>query len=258
MGAGLSSNSALVVCCAVKCLTEIQNVCMSNGQLDMSWLDMSSDNITRLTYLKACIKETLRLRSFLYKKKFIWREVWRNCSFTKTISCISCDLITSNKCRLDENDSDTDTDFRKHVLGDPFSYLTRSEINMLKIVLFRKSKRFYQRIWFPKSSIFWSTWFEPIGSGLTYSKNDKTLDERAMWDLNSHFPKFQNDFKMRRTKVSGSKIGTVWYMVRSTQNLKENLMMFSFLILFHSDALNVLTISYTDRIAIELPFESFY
>ena len=31
-----------------------------------------------------------------------------------------------------------------------------------------------------------------------------------MWDLNSHFPKFQKDFKMRRAKVSGSKIGTVW------------------------------------------------
>ena len=46
----------------IKCLTEIQHVCMSNGQLDMS-----SDNMKRLTYLEACIKETLRLRSLLHK-----------------------------------------------------------------------------------------------------------------------------------------------------------------------------------------------
>ena len=50
-----------------KCLTEIQHVCMSNGQLDMS-----SDNIKRLTYLEACIKETLRLRSFLHKLITNW------------------------------------------------------------------------------------------------------------------------------------------------------------------------------------------
>ena len=50
-----------------KCLTEIQDVCMSNGQLDMS-----SDNIKRLTYLEACIKETLRLRSFLHKLITNW------------------------------------------------------------------------------------------------------------------------------------------------------------------------------------------
>ena len=45
-----------------KCLTEIQNVCLSNGQLDIS-----SENIKRLTYLEACIKETLRLRTLLNK-----------------------------------------------------------------------------------------------------------------------------------------------------------------------------------------------
>ena len=45
-----------------KCLTEIQNVCMSNGQLDIS-----SENIKRLTYLEACIKETLRLRTLFNK-----------------------------------------------------------------------------------------------------------------------------------------------------------------------------------------------
>ena len=45
-----------------KCLTEIQNVCLSNGQLDIS-----SENIKRLTYLEACIKETLRLRILLNK-----------------------------------------------------------------------------------------------------------------------------------------------------------------------------------------------
>ena len=45
-----------------KCLTEIQNVCMSNGQLDIS-----SENIKRLTYLEACIKETLRLRELFHK-----------------------------------------------------------------------------------------------------------------------------------------------------------------------------------------------
>ena len=42
-----------------KCLTEIQNVCMSKGQIDIS-----SENIKRLVYLEACIKETLRLRTF--------------------------------------------------------------------------------------------------------------------------------------------------------------------------------------------------
>jgi len=46
------------------CLTEIENVCMSNGQLDIS-----SENIKRLTYLEACIKETLRLRTLLNKLK---------------------------------------------------------------------------------------------------------------------------------------------------------------------------------------------
>ena len=45
-----------------KCLTEIQNVCMLNGQLDIS-----SENIKRLTYLEACIKETLRLRELFNK-----------------------------------------------------------------------------------------------------------------------------------------------------------------------------------------------
>ena len=64
-------------------------------------------------------------------------------------------------------------------------------------------------IWFPKSSIFWLTWFEPVGRGLTYSKNYQTLDERAIWDLNLYFPKFQKDLKMKRAKVSGPKIGTV-------------------------------------------------
>ena len=49
--------------------------------------------------------------------------------------------------------------------------ITRSEINMIKLVLFVKLNRFNQRIWFSKSFIIWSTWFEPVGSGLTYSKN---------------------------------------------------------------------------------------
>ena len=40
-----------------KCLSEIHNVCMSNGQLDIS-----TENLKKLTYLEACIKETLRLR----------------------------------------------------------------------------------------------------------------------------------------------------------------------------------------------------
>ena len=50
-----------------KCLTEFQNVCMSNGQLDIS-----SENIKRLTYLEACIKETLRLRTLLNNLNFTY------------------------------------------------------------------------------------------------------------------------------------------------------------------------------------------
>ena len=45
-----------------KCLKEIQNVCLSNGQLDISM-----ENLKKLTYLEACIKETLRLRTRLDK-----------------------------------------------------------------------------------------------------------------------------------------------------------------------------------------------
>ena len=41
-----------------KCLEEIQSVCLSNGQLDLS-----TENLRKLTYLEACIKETLRLRT---------------------------------------------------------------------------------------------------------------------------------------------------------------------------------------------------
>ena len=45
-----------------KCLEEIQSVCLSNGQLDLS-----TENLRKLTYLEACIKETLRLRTRLDK-----------------------------------------------------------------------------------------------------------------------------------------------------------------------------------------------
>ena len=41
-----------------------------------------------------------------------------------------CDLITSNKCRLDENGSDTDTDFRKHVF---FSQMDWNQIEARSI-----------------------------------------------------------------------------------------------------------------------------
>ena len=40
-----------------KCLKEIQNVCLLNGQLDIS-----TENLKKLPYLEACINETLRLR----------------------------------------------------------------------------------------------------------------------------------------------------------------------------------------------------
>jgi len=40
-----------------KCLSEIENVCFQNGEVNLS-----SENLKKLTYLEACIKESLRLR----------------------------------------------------------------------------------------------------------------------------------------------------------------------------------------------------
>ena len=42
---------------AGRCRSEIETVCCTSGTLDMS-----SENLKKLKYLEACIKETLRLR----------------------------------------------------------------------------------------------------------------------------------------------------------------------------------------------------